>query len=183
MLYWDVFISRASGLLRFRFRDGRWWSQITNGFCSSASWCVNCLGLSALAVLRRFYHRSCVCGCCDYYKRSYLLSSFGVLSNSSTLMFSDSQSAIQLVHNPKLHRHTTSIDVQFHLNQEAVLSGEVTVTYIPTHAPQPTCLLKLYLQINVFVFAHSLVSMIDSLCSHWVGMVTTQPVTTMLTEA
>lgn len=86
--------------------------------------------------------------------------------NSPTLMFSDSQSAKQLVHNPKLHRHTKSTDVQFHLNQEAVLSGEVTVTYIRTHALQPTCLLKLYLQINVFVFAHSLVPKIDSLCSH-----------------
>lgn len=81
-------------------------------------------------------------------------------------MFSDGQSDIQLVHNPKLHRHTKSTDVQFHLNQEAVLAGEVTVTYIRTHALQPTCLLKLSLQIIVFVFGHSLVSKIDSLCSH-----------------
>lgn len=91
----------------------------------------------------------------------HLPSIFGVLLDSPTPLFSDSQSAIKLVHNPEFHRRTKHIDVQFHLVCEEDLSEQVAVAYIPTH-DQPANMFTKALAIDKFLRFCSFIGMPDN---------------------
>lgn len=50
------------------------------------------------------------------------------------VLFSDNQSAIKLVHNPKFHKRTKHIDIQYHyVREQQEFKKVVKVSYISTH--------------------------------------------------
>ena len=61
-----------------------------------------------------------------------LLSDLGFAQTKPTPLFSDNQSAIRLVQNPKFHKRTKHIDVVYHLIREIQARGEIMLFYVPT---------------------------------------------------
>ena len=51
---------------------------------------------------------------------------------TNSILFTDSQSAIQLAKNPEYHARTKHIDIQYHYVRENILSGFINLKYIPT---------------------------------------------------
>ena len=54
------------------------------------------------------------------------------LTYSKNPIWTDSQSAIALAHNPEHHARTKHIDIQYHFVREALLDKQVDMRYIPT---------------------------------------------------
>jgi hypothetical protein len=61
-----------------------------------------------------------------------LLNELGFPQCKPTLLYSDNQPAIRLVHNPEQHQHTKHIDVPYHVIREHQRNCEIEITYIPT---------------------------------------------------
>ena len=51
---------------------------------------------------------------------------------TNSILFTDSQSAIQLAKNPEYHARTKHIDIQYHYVRDNILSGFINLKYIPT---------------------------------------------------
>jgi hypothetical protein len=51
---------------------------------------------------------------------------------TNSILFTDSQSAIQLAKNPEYHARTKHIDIQYHYVRDNILNGFINLKYIPT---------------------------------------------------
>ena len=54
------------------------------------------------------------------------------LTYSKNPIWTNSQSAIALAHNPEHHARTKHINIQYHFVREALLDKQVDIHYIPT---------------------------------------------------
>jgi hypothetical protein len=61
-----------------------------------------------------------------------LLSDLGYPQTAPTMMYSDNQAAIRLVHNPEFHQRTKHIDVKYHAICEYCQRGDLTIIYVTT---------------------------------------------------
>ena len=70
-----------------------------------------------------------------------LIDELGVEQSKVTL-FSDSQSALLLAHNPIYHAHTKHVDVRYHRIRELMEEGEVKLMKVHTKENQSDALTK-----------------------------------------
>lgn len=63
-----------------------------------------------------------------------LLADIGFAQRSPTLLLSDNQSAIRLIHNPEYHKRTKHIEIHYHVIREIQTRGEISTIYVPTEA-------------------------------------------------
>lgn len=62
-----------------------------------------------------------------------LFSILGKPHTSLTLLLTDNPSALQLIKNPKFHRRTKHINVQYHVILEAYSATHILPSHVPTH--------------------------------------------------
>jgi hypothetical protein len=62
-----------------------------------------------------------------------LLAELGYPQRAPTLLRSDNQAAIRLVHNPEFHKRTKHVDVKYHILREHLLNNVISIAYIPTN--------------------------------------------------
>ena len=60
------------------------------------------------------------------------MADLGVGQQSSTTIFTDSQSALAVARNPVFHARTKHIEVHYHYVRERLSAGEISLAYVPT---------------------------------------------------
>jgi hypothetical protein len=61
-----------------------------------------------------------------------MLEQLGYVQHEPTTIFSDSQSAIALVHNPVQHQRSKHIDIIHHFTREMFEANVIDIKYVPT---------------------------------------------------
>src|SRR5205814_8310932 len=61
-----------------------------------------------------------------------LLNEMGYNIDNQNIIYTDSQSAIALAHNPEHHARTKYIDIQYHFIRNCVEDGKTSLEYCPT---------------------------------------------------
>jgi hypothetical protein len=61
-----------------------------------------------------------------------LLTEIGYPVPTPTLLYSDNQSCIQLIHSPEVHKRTKHVDIRYHATKDAQASGIINTIYIPS---------------------------------------------------
>ena len=60
------------------------------------------------------------------------MADLSVGQDSSTTIYTDSQSALAVAKNPIFHAHTKHIEVYYHYVRERLSAGEISLVYVPT---------------------------------------------------
>ena len=78
-------------------------------------------------------YRSMAAITCELKWLKGLLLSFGVQHPKAIKLFCDSQSALHIARNPVFHERTKHIEVDCHFVRDAVSTGLIDPSYVPTH--------------------------------------------------
>ena len=62
-----------------------------------------------------------------------LLADLGCAQIEPTIIYTNSQSALRLAMNPKLHAHTKHIDIKYHYTKERILLQSIRLHYVKTN--------------------------------------------------
>ena len=71
-----------------------------------------------------------------------LMGEMKMAPSTAISIYSDSQSAINLAHNPSYHDKSKHIALKYHLTRHLIQEGQVCLEYVPTEIQVADCLTK-----------------------------------------
>jgi hypothetical protein len=71
-----------------------------------------------------------------------LLANLDLLTDGSTPILGDNQSAIAFSHNSQFHARSKHIDIRYHFVRERIISNEITVTHCASEDNQADLFIK-----------------------------------------
>jgi hypothetical protein len=79
-------------------------------------------------------YRSMATTTCELIWLKTLLQSLGVAHPRPMKLYCDNQAALHIAANPVFHERTKHIEIDCHFIRNAILRGNITTKYVPTHA-------------------------------------------------